>query len=203
MLKDLNQNQLAFVLAYVEGDTLGNATQSAIKAGYTPDNAARQGYDLLTKNASVRKAIDDFNAEAIARTKITKDRVMAELGRIGFADIRSVVNWGAPGDAVRDGGADTGAPDVTENRNALRLVSSDEVHPGAAAAIAEISQGPHGLKVKMHSKTAALVELGRHLGIAQKVALTGPTGEGPVETITREMTAEQAAEYYRRTLEGE
>ncbi|WP_448651758.1 hypothetical protein ACSHWC_28830 [Pseudomonas fluorescens] len=34
-----------------------------------------------------------------------------------------------------------------------------------AAAIAEVSQGRDGLKVKLHDKKGALVDIGRHLGM--------------------------------------
>lgn len=199
-MDSLNTNQRAFVLAYVEGETMGNATKSAVKAGYSPDTADVQGSRLL-RNVWVRKALDDIYDEAQAITKITKTRVMAELGRIAFSDIRAVVEWEPRENVQREADPEADQPMVVEIGNTLRLIPSEDIPTATAAAIAEISEGQHGVKVKMHPKMAALTELGRHLGIAQKIAHTGPDGTGPVQTITREMTAEQAADFYRQTLD--
>jgi phage terminase small subunit len=65
------------------------------------------------------------------------------------------------------------------------LVDSNRIDDETAGAISEISQSKDGaLKVKLHDKQAALVNLGRHLGMfPTKVELTGKGG-GPVE-VTR------------------
>ena len=43
---------------------------------------------------------------------------------------------------------------------------SDRLNANTAAAIAEVSQGSTGaLRIKMHDKQAALVALGKHLGM--------------------------------------
>lgn len=193
---DLTPRQAAFVAAYSSGPTMGNAAASAVAAGYSDLTA-----DDLLKNPAVMKAIDDIRVEAEALAKIGKAKAMGELGRIAFADIRQIVRWWT---VVEETGEldDEGVP-VTRTRRVYELTDWAKLNPSAAAAIAEIRETKDGFVVKMHAKVPALVELGRHLGVAQKVALTGPTGEGPVETITREMTAEQAAEFYRRTLDGE
>jgi hypothetical protein len=41
----------------------------------------------------------------------------------------------------------------------------------------------------------------RDLGLADKQEISGPNG-GPIESITPEMTPEEASEIYRRTREG-
>lgn len=193
---DLSDRQAAFVTAYTSGPTLGNSAASAVASGYSEHSAP----DLL-EHPAVRKAIDDIRTEAEALTKIGKAKAMAELGRIGFATIREVITWT---EIVEETGEvdDDGVP-LTRKRFEVALTEWAKMNPSAAAAIAEIRQSKDGFSVKMHNKVAALIELGKHLGIAQKIAHTGPDGTGPVETITREMTAEQAAEYYRKTLEGE
>lgn len=201
-MNELIPQHLAFVLAYTEGPTMGRAAKSAVKAGYSAKGAAQQGVELM-KRPDIRAAIADIQAEAVAMTIITKARVMAELGRIAFTKIDRIVEWKPTRETIRKGDVEKDQPEVVEVGNSVRLIPSDQIDPNAIAAVAEISEGPNGVKVKMHNKTAALIELGRHLGVATKVALTGPTGEGPVETITLEMTSLEAEEYYRRTLDGE
>ena len=48
----------------------------------------------------------------------------------------------------------------------MTIVDADEISDEAAAAVAEVSQTVNGaLRVKMHDKHAALVSLGKHLGL--------------------------------------
>lgn len=68
-----------------------NATQAAIRAGYSPDTAKQQGSRLLT-NAAIKAEIDRQQSELIERAKaetgITLERVIREIGRIAFFDPR-------------------------------------------------------------------------------------------------------------------
>ncbi len=75
--------------------------------------------------------------------------------------------------------------------NQVQLVSSEEIDDDTAAAIAEISQNSTGgIKLKMHDKKAALVDLGRHLGLfTDKMELTGKDG-GPLAIVVTQEDAE-------------
>jgi hypothetical protein len=59
-----------------------------------------------------------------------------------------------------------GAERVKVITSTVSLVPSDRLDENTAAAIAEVSQGSTGaLRIKMHDKLAALVALGKHLGM--------------------------------------
>lgn len=181
----LNPQQERFVEEYLVDL---NATQAAIRAGYSEDTAYSQGGRLL-KHVEVGKAVADAMAQRSVRTRVTADRVLTELARIGFGDIRSVVAW-------RANTAETGKEDedgVPETRafNEVELIGSDLIDHDAAAAIAEISQGKDGaLKIKMHNKVSALQEIGKHLGIAQKLEHGGPEGGPAVFTFKLDRPAQ-------------
>lgn len=68
-----------------------NATQAAIRAGYSPKTAAQTGYKLCHKNL-VANEIARAKAERSKRTGITQDRVLRELGRIAFIDPSDLLN---------------------------------------------------------------------------------------------------------------
>ena len=68
-----------------------NATQAAIRAGYSPKTANEQGARLLA-NASVQEAIAKAMAERSKRTGISQDRVIQELARIAFVNPQNVIN---------------------------------------------------------------------------------------------------------------
>jgi len=139
-----------------------NATQAAIRAGYSQKTANEQGARLLA-NVSVKEAVARGMNERSGRVGITQDMVLRELAKIGFSDIRKVVRWGETMVRMADG--DEGEADDMVPYHGLSLIDADEIDDNTAAAIAEVSQGRDGLKVKLHDKKGALVDIGRHLGM--------------------------------------
>lgn len=55
-----------------------NATQAAIRAGYSVKTAYRQGADLLQKT-SIREAIEKAQAKRAQRVEVTQDYVLSNL----------------------------------------------------------------------------------------------------------------------------
>lgn len=139
-----------------------NATQAAIRAGYSQKTANEQGARLLA-NVSVKEAVARGMNERSGRVGITQDMVLRELAKIGFSDIRKVVRWGETMVRMADG--EEGEADDMVPYHGLALIDADEIDDNTAAAIAEVSQGRDGLKVKLHDKKSALVDIGRHLGM--------------------------------------
>lgn len=102
----------------------------------------------------------------VAEEGITLERTLRELGRIGYADIRKVVQWASRETGVEfDEATDTMKVRVS---NEVTLTDSGQLPPEVAAAISEISQTKDGaLKIKMHPKIPALAKLLEHLVNAQ------------------------------------
>ena len=132
-----------------------NATQAAIRAGYSPNAAAEIASENLTKpniQAEVSKAI----AERSKRTGINADRVLQELAKVGFVNITDVINMDAAtikGESNRD---DTAAIQSIK----VKTIPTDE------GDIVE-------REVRLNDKMKALELMGRHLGLFNdKLALT-------------------------------
>lgn len=160
---ELTAKQRAFVREYLIDL---NATQAAVRAGYSVKTAASQGERLL-RNVEIDRAVSAAMDLRAKRTEITSDRVMQELAKIGFADIRKAVTWQTSLITEEDN-PDGGDVAVVKNivTNNVQLVASEDIDDDTAAAIAEISQNAQGgLKIKLHDKRAALVDMGRHLGM--------------------------------------
>lgn len=68
-----------------------NATQAAIRAGYSVKTADVQGSRLLA-NVKVQQAISKAMAERSKRTGVNQDRVVLELARIAFVKMTDVVD---------------------------------------------------------------------------------------------------------------
>ena len=60
-----------------------NATQAAIRAGYSAKTAGSIGEEIL-KKPEIQEAIQAAMKARSERTEITADRVLKELGRIAF-----------------------------------------------------------------------------------------------------------------------
>lgn len=160
-----------------------NATQAAIRAGYSAKTAGAVGHENLNKPeiASAVKTGMDARAQ---RTEITADRVMRELAKLGFSDIRKAVKWGSrfverPEDDAPDGETLEDQPhggalkrrrkgdDETDAFyiTSIELMDSSELDDDTAAAVSEIAQTKEGVRIKFHDKKGALVDMGRHLGM--------------------------------------
>ncbi len=71
-LPAITDQQMAFVYAYC-GEARFNATQAAIAAGYSPENARKQGWRLTT-NAHVRAHIDAIlDAETMQSSDVLRE----------------------------------------------------------------------------------------------------------------------------------
>jgi len=179
-----------------------NATAAYKRAGFTAKgNAAEVNAARLLRNAQVAAAIAKAQEKRSERTEITQDMVLRELAKIGFSDIRKAIKWNSnvavaaptmdPDAFDVDEMMQSGIPDIKPMiTNQVELVDSDQIDDDTAAAIAEISQTDKGgLKVKLHDKRAALVDIGRHLGLFKdRVELTGKDGD-PIKAHI--LTAEQ------------
>lgn len=139
-----------------------NATQAAIRAGYSEKTARSISNENLTK-PDIQAAIAKGMQARSGRVEITQDMVLRELAKIGFSDIRKVVRWGETMVRMADG-EDGEAEDMVPYHG-LALIDSTEIDDNTAGAIAEVSQGKDGLKVKLHDKKGALVDIARHLGM--------------------------------------
>ena len=124
-----------------------NATQAAIRAGYSPDSARDIGCQNLTK-PNIKAAIDRAMAERSRRTGINQDRVIQEIAKLAFLNPVDVIDMDeatVKGEAHRD---DTACIASVKVKN----IPTDD------GAITE-------REVKTYDKLKALELLGRHLGM--------------------------------------
>ncbi|AQS50736.1 terminase small subunit [Paenalcaligenes hominis] len=153
-----------------------NATQAAIRAGYSQRTAGQIGEQNL-KKLEIKQAIQAAQENRSERTEITQDMVLQELAKIGFSDIRKIVRWG---ETMLRMETDKDGNDVVVPYHGLALIDSAEIDDATAAAISEVAEGRNGLTVKLHDKKGALVDIGRHLGMFKdRVEHSGPDG-GPI-----------------------
>ncbi len=81
--RSLNAKQARFVEEYLIDL---NATQAAIRAGYSTKTAGQQGFDLL-KKPEIEAALARAQAERAERTKVDADWVLTRLASEANADL--------------------------------------------------------------------------------------------------------------------
>lgn len=169
----LNPRQAAFCREYAVDL---NATQAAIRAGYSRKGAEPQAFRLL-RDARVAAEVQRLGAESAARADLAADDVRREVASLAFACLTDVVRFGhrevsigfdedgnvlspaAMGDAVRI------------ERQTMAFVeavhaSSDDLPVHVKAAVAVVKMSKDGsLEIRMHDKGAALDKAARLLGL--------------------------------------
>lgn len=164
-----NMRHEAFVREYLVDL---NGKQAAIRAGYTAKTAHAQANRLL-KRADIAAAVEREMAKRAQRIEVKADDVLRELASIAFSDVTEVVSGGA--------GAVLYVNDLKSLPVAVRR---------CIESVSE-TQGPDGsgtLKVKLHSKVAALKMLMDHLGMN---APTETRASVTVDMATREEALEE------------
>lgn len=136
-----------------------NATQAALRAGYSKKNADKIGSELLGKTR-VSEYIQERQKQLQIKTGITQERVLAELEKIGFARITDYLEYET---ALRVVDYNVNGEPQYDWAMLVNAKNSSEVDGGP---IQEVSISKDGtFKFKLYSKLDALEKIGRHLGI--------------------------------------
>ena len=124
-----------------------NATQAAIRAGYSVKTADQQGSRLLA-NVKVQSKIAKEMAERSKRTGVNQDRVVLELAKMGFVNPADVIDL-KTGEVL---------PDAT----------SDDLACIQSVKVKKTIKGKSVIEereVRFYDKAKALEKLGQHLGM--------------------------------------
>lgn len=120
-----------------------NATQAAIRAGYSPKTAKDIACENLAK-PNIKSEIDKRMAERSRRVGMNADRILHELGKLAFVKIEDVVDF------------ETGSIKPTATSDDLAAIQSIKIKPGEYGVEKE---------VKFYDKKSTLELLGKHIGM--------------------------------------
>ncbi|HUR65451.1 MAG TPA: terminase small subunit [Chitinophagaceae bacterium] len=148
---DLNDKQIKFCEEYLIDY---NATQAAIRAGYSKKTAYSQAHDLLKKPEIQLYLANRFKKTA-SKMEITQERTMLEIGRIAFADVRKVFN--EDGSLKSPGDWDDGIAAVIAGIDTEEKTFFDELLGGSTTIRTK--------KAKLWDKPKALEMLAKHFNL--------------------------------------
>ena len=151
-MSDLTQKQQRFVDEYLVDL---NATQAAIRAGYSQTTAGQQGFELL-KKPEIQSAITERRLAIQEATHVTQERIIKEIAALAFSDMRAMF-----------------APDGS-------LLPVHSLPDSIAAAVSSIKvvtkrvpgtdpvEVEHVSEIKLWDKNSAADKLMRHLGLYEQ-----------------------------------
>ena len=135
-----------------------NATQSAIKAGFSPRTASQIGYQLLQKS-SVRKEIEKLKEMKRQSILIDEEDIVEMYMRIAFADITDFLEFGQEEVPIID---EEGNYVATTVQNVVNFKDSDVVD---GQLIKEVKQGRQGVSIKLEDRMKALEWLANYFNM--------------------------------------
>lgn len=130
-----------------------NASQAAVRAGYSARTAGALGFENL-KKPEIAAAIQSAQKKRSARVEITQDRVLLEIARLAFFDPRKMFGEDGRPLAVTELDDDTAAA----------VVGLDVLEEWAGSGEDRVLVG-HVKKYKIADKGGALALAARHLGM--------------------------------------
>ena len=148
MAKKLSPKQERFCQEYMKDL---NGTQAAIRTGYSKKTAHPQAGRLLSK-VIIKKRIDALKKKLAEKADVNAGMVIEEFKKLAFANVQDYITYG---NEIKD----ISRIDAVKAA-AVESIQSNIRHDGGQ------SEGyTEKVKLKFHSKIAALENLGRYLGI--------------------------------------
>lgn len=142
----------------------GNATQAAIRAGYSAKSAHLIGHENINK-PKIAEELARRQAELAAGHGVTADLIVAELAKLGFSNMQDYMRVGPSGDPFLDFSKLT-----REQAAALQEVTVEDFVDGRGEDARDVRR----VKFKLADKRASLVDLGKHLGMfTERQSLSG------------------------------
>lgn len=147
-----------------------NATQAAIRAGYSEKTAEVIGYENLRK-PQISREIAKRQKKLQSQLEITQKRVLEELAAIAFASGVDFVEVAGNG--------------------YVRIIPTEDLPDDKRRAVASYKEGQFGTEVKTYDKVRALELLGKHLGVFDNGSGAASAPENNIFEVISESTREE------------
>lgn len=145
----LNDKQKRFCREYVIDL---NATQAAIRSGYSKKTCGSIGNALLQK-VEIQTFIKKLQVKIQERTEITADKIVQELAKIGFSNIQDLMQEGFE------------FKDIISLKPEKSAVIQSVKCCTTTRMLGEIQETTKEVQVKVYDKISALEKIGRHIGM--------------------------------------
>lgn len=166
--------QERFIVEYVAS---GNATRSAIAAGYSEGSAHVQGSQLLSNPKiveEVERRKQAIERKVLKKFEVTREWIVEELAKLARSNMADFTAFDEEGNPVLD------FSDVDRDKMAaVREITSEVYTEGRGENASRVKR----TKFSLYDKRAALMDLAKLEGhVVDRQQLTGPNG-GPLQTV--------------------
>lgn len=157
---DLTEKQRMFCAFYIQSF---NATQSAIKAGYSKNIAKEIGYENLTK-PHIKKEIKRLKEMYSEELHLDANRILNRHANIAMSDIKDYVSYGMITKEILS--ADSEGNPMVEQMEVfgMEMKESDEVD---GTLIKKIKMGKFGIEFELEDRSKSLDFLTRYMGLEE------------------------------------
>lgn len=145
-----------------------NATQAAIRAGYSKKTAYSIGCENLTK-PEIQNEISRRQKELQEKTGITTERVLAEYAKLAFSNLTDIIDYATGTISMQDFKDLT--PEQKHCIKKFKIVTIGQLAPGGEPTLVD------KVEIELFDKQKALDSLARHLGMFD--GKTGPDADAP------------------------
>jgi phage terminase small subunit len=153
-----------------------NATQAAIRAGYSEKTAGAIGHENL-KKPKIQAKLSEVIQKTGEQLGITRERVMQEIGRLAFVDIRKAFTIDGALKPITEMDDETAAALA-----GLEVYEEKVSDPGADETVV----AGQTKKIKLYDKTKALEMLAKHFKIYTDAPVNNNSirfGYGPEQPV--------------------
>lgn len=189
----LTQKQESFCIAYIE---CGNASE-AYRSAYNAENMKPETIHVkaseLMANGKITERLKQLNSKAVTDAVMTRQEALERLSGIARTDLADLVEFGA----YELGSDQDGNPII---QSAWKIKDSALQDPEKMAAIAELTAGRDGVKIKTHSPLQAIQQLAKMQGW-EAVTKIDHTTNG--ESLNAMSPAQAAIERFKKSNEPE
>jgi phage terminase small subunit len=188
----LTRLQKKFVTCLLNGDRQAEAYRNA--GGKAKGEGVHSKAAVMVRNGNVQAFLKSVQYEAINEAIMTRTEALERLSKMGRTSLTDIAEF-------RNSmiGEDEEGQPVFQASWSFRDSALQD--PEAMAAVAELTTGKDGIKLKMHDPKIAIKQLGEMQGweAPKKTEVSGPGG-GAIKTESVSMTPEEAAEAYRKLM---
>lgn len=136
-----------------------NVEQSALAAGFSPSYAKTRAYALIrgpASNPRIVEAIEKMRQQIILESGVAVHDIVRELSKLAFSNMADFVSVTSDGDPM------VNLSEVDRDKwAALQEVTTEDYVEGRGPDARDVKR----VKVKLADKRAALVDIGKYLGM--------------------------------------
>ena len=173
-LQRLTRRQEMFCQEYITHNF--SIYRAAVASGFSPTCASINGLKM-SKIPHVAKRLAELKENYLNELGISKDRLMVELAKQAYSDIKNFVEWGSEYD-----------PEEDRYHHTVHVMDSKDIDTSMIKSVKINKNG--NLEIDLYDKQAAIEKLAKIMGInaADKIEMTGADGGAiRVEDVTRKL----------------